>query len=472
MAQVLLAHCNHLFFDPKQARKMQPYPPLQTLIAAACLRAEGYDVALFDPTLDYSSDAFCAALDRHRPAMLALCEDNFNFLTKMCLTRNRETAFFMCQAARERGIPVAVNSSDATDHTADYLRGGADFVLLGEVERTLSELAAALLRSAAPDFAVIDGLAYRDPVSRKPRINAPRQLLRDLDALPSPAWDLIDAESYRRAWMSAHGYFSLNIVSSRGCPFRCNWCSKPVYGDSYQFRSPRLVAEEMLRLKRAYDPGHIWFADDIFALSLPWTLRFAAAVEGLDARIPFKMQSRCDLMTRGAVDALRRAGCAEVWMGAESGSQRVLDAMDKGLRAEHIDAACANLRAHGIRTGLFLQFGYPGETWDDIRRTIDMVRRTRPDEIGVSVSYPLPGTKFFQLVEAQIGAKKNWEHSDDLAMMFQGAYRTEFYRALRDALHAEVAGAAGPELSGMWRRVEDLEKTCATANPTALWTCC
>jgi anaerobic magnesium-protoporphyrin IX monomethyl ester cyclase len=480
MADVLLAHCNHLYFDRKQARKMQPYPPLQTLLAAALLRREGFDVALFDCTLEYSDDAFRAALDRHRPRLVALCEDNFNFLTKMCLTRNREMAFFMCQAAKEAGAPVVVNSSDATDHIADYIRQGADFVIFGEVEMTLLEVSRGLLYGSEESLEAIPGLAFRDPASRKPRANAPRDLVRDLDTLPLPAWDLIDGEAYRRAWMTAHGYFSLNMVSSRGCPFRCNWCSKPIHGDSYHFRSPRSVAQEMLLLKRTLRPGHIWFADDIFALSVPWTMQFAEAVEELDARIPFKMQSRCDLMTRGTVEALRRAGCAEVWMGAESGSQKVLDAMEKGLGANHVDAACENLRAHQIRTGLFLQFGYPGETWEDIQSTIAMVRRTRPDDIGVSVSYPLPGTKFYHLVEEQLGAKKNWEDSDDLAMMFQGAYRTEFYRALRDALHREVSwrdssaanGAESQQLSDLWLRVEALEKTCATPHPTPLWTCC
>jgi len=121
MADILLAHCNHLFFDRKQARKMQPYPPLQTLLAAACLRREGFEVALFDCTLEYTPEAFRHALDRHHPRMVVLCEDNFNFLTKMCLTRNRELAFSMCQAAKEARLPVVVNSSDATDHIADYL---------------------------------------------------------------------------------------------------------------------------------------------------------------------------------------------------------------------------------------------------------------------------------------------------------------------------------------------------------------
>ena len=474
MADILLAHANHLYFDRKQARKMQPYPPLQTLLAAACLQREGFEVALFDCTLEYSDEAFRAAVDRHRPRMVALVEDNFNFLTKMCLTRNRELAFFMCRAAKESGIPVAVNSSDAADHIDDYLREGADFVIFGEVELTIVDIARRLLRDSGEPLDNIPGSAYRDPATRRRRANPPRELIRDLDSLPLPAWELIDPGPYRRAWTTAHGYFSLNMVSSRGCPYRCNWCSKPIHGDSYHHRSPRRVAEEMLLLKRTFRPDHIWFADDIFALSLQWTMRFAEAVEELGARIPFKMQSRGDLMTRGAAEALKRAGCAEVWMGAESGSQRVLDAMEKGLRVEHVVAACESLRAHGIRTGLFLQFGYPGESWEDIERTIAMVRRIRPDDIGVSVSYPLPGTKFYQLVEEQLGAKTNWEDSDDLAMMFQGAYRTEFYRALRDALHLEVSSRNRPdrELSDLWRRVEALEKTCATANPTPLWTCC
>jgi anaerobic magnesium-protoporphyrin IX monomethyl ester cyclase len=473
MADVLLAHCNHLYFDPKQVRKMQPYPPLQTLLAAACIQKEGYSVALYDPTLEYSEEAFRQALDRHRPRLVVLCEDNFNFLTKMCLTRNRELAFSMCQAAKEAGAPVVVNSSDATDHIDDYLRHGADFVIVGEVEMTLMEIARHILWGGSPTGPeTVAGLAYLDPITHQLRINPPRELMRDLDSLPLPAWNLIDASAYRQAWISAHGYFSLNMVSSRGCPYSCNWCSKPIYGNTYHFRCPRRVAEEMRLLKDTLQPDQIWFADDIFALSVSWTLEFAAAVEDLDARIPFKMQSRCDLMTRDTVDALRRAGCSEVWMGAESGSQKVLDAMEKGMRVEKTFEACRNLRAYGIRTGLFLQFGYPGEKWEDIQSTIRMVRQTLPDDIGVSVAYPLPGTKFYNLVGAQLGAKKNWEHSGDLAMMFQGSYHSEFYRALRDALHKEVGGASALELSDLWRQVEALTSTGAAPDSTPLWTCC
>jgi anaerobic magnesium-protoporphyrin IX monomethyl ester cyclase len=471
MSGILLTHCNHIFFDGKQVRKMQPYPPLQTLIAAACLRADGFDVALFDATFEAPEEGFRKALERHRPQLVVICEDNFNFLTKMCLTRNRELAYFMCSAAHEAGVPVVVNSSDASDHVFEYLGRGADFVLLGEVENTLRELSGALARGCV-DPAQVAGIAWRD-AERKVRFNPRRELMDDLDHLPFPAWDLVNIEAYRKAWTDAHGYFSLNMVSSRGCPYRCNWCAKPIYGSSYHARSARLVAADLARMKAILRPDRIWFADDIFALSARWTREFADAVDALDARVPFKMQSRCDLMTRDTVDALAHAGCAEVWMGAESGSQKVLDAMEKDLRVEDIYHARQNLRDHGIRACLFLQFGYPGEEWEDIERTIRMVRETQPDDIGVSVAYPLPGTKFYGLVEAQLGAKKNWQDSDDLSMMFHGAYTSEFYRALRDALHLEVAGGDRAEIEESWRKLEGLRGRSASAQPTVLtWTSC
>jgi radical SAM superfamily enzyme YgiQ (UPF0313 family) len=447
MADILISHCNHLYYDRKQVRKMQPYPPLQAILAAASLREAGHDVALFDATLEAPEEGFRAALARHRPRRVFLCEDNFNFLTKMCLTRNRELAFHMAGLASELGIPVAVAGSDAADRAGDYLSHGAAAVIQGEVESAICEWAGSNAQG------VLRGV--------------PR---RDLNSLPSPAWDLIDVEAYRAAWIRAHGFFSLNLVASRGCPFRCNWCAKPVYGDTYRTASAQRVAGELAGVKAAYAPDQIWFADDIFALTASWTEAFAQAVESRHARVSFKMQSRCDLMTRSTVSALRRAGCAEVWLGAESGSQRVLDAMDKGIRVDQIHQACENLHAHGIRACLFLQFGYPGETWDDIRRTIDMVRQVKPDDAGISVAYPLPGTRFHDAVKSQFGAKTNWDDSDDLSMMFQGAYRSEFYRALRDALHLELSGGDGQ--AEAWRQVEFLEKTAAAENPTVLWSYC
>jgi anaerobic magnesium-protoporphyrin IX monomethyl ester cyclase len=203
-------------------------------------------------------------------------------------------------------------------------------------------------------------------------------------------------------------------------------------------RRAEAVAAEMAELKRTVAPDHIWFADDIFGLRPEWTAELGREVERLGAQIPFQIQSRVDLLSEAAVDGLVRAGCVEVWMGVESGSQRILDAMEKGIRVEHVPPAVERLRRRGIRACFFLQFGYPGETWNDILATVQLVRDILPDDIGISVTYPLPGTRFFDLVATQLGAKRHWTDSRDLAMMFQGTFTSELYRALHDLLHREL----------------------------------
>jgi radical SAM superfamily enzyme YgiQ (UPF0313 family) len=221
----------------------------------------------------------------------------------------------------------------------------------------------------------------------------------------------------------------------------------------------------MLLLKKKYAADHLWFADDIFALNRHWVQEFAKEVEKRQCAIPFKIQGRADMMTKDTAQALRRAGCAEVWMGVESGSQKILDAMEKGLRVEEIISARENLKAEGIQACYFLQFGYPGETWQDIQKTIALVRETRPDDIGISFSYPLPGTRFYERVKQQLGAKQNWSDSDDLCVMFKGAYKDQFYRDIRDALHMEVdswknsisAPREEERLRSLWNRIALLE---------------
>ena len=488
MVDVLLTHSYHLPYDRKQVRKMQPYPPLGTLYAAALLRRRGFSVALFDSMLENPEQGFPAALERHRPRIVAIYEDNFNFLSKMCLTRMRRVAWGMIDAAKDYGSKVVVNGSDASDHTREYLEQGADCVLLGEAEETLLELTESLARGAGGNMGDVRGLAYRGARGGPPVRTPPRPLMRNLDLLPLPARDLIDVERYRRAWKQAHGFFSLNIVASRGCPYRCNWCAKPIYGDSFHGRSPEAVALEMRELREEFGIDHLWFADDLFGINPRWVQELAGHVERLGAAVPFKMQSRADLVPRPTAVALGRAGCVEVWMGVESGSQKILDSMEKGIRVEQIAQARENLRENGIRACYFLQFGYPGETWDDIEKTIQMVRETRPDGLGISVSYPLPGTKFYERVREQLGEKTNWIDSEDLSMMFKGAYTSEFYRALHDALHADVESWSAPgawkfalhdasatglapdpqERAERWMRVEQLEPTCRNSDATLL----
>jgi anaerobic magnesium-protoporphyrin IX monomethyl ester cyclase len=432
MTTVLLGQSYYMRFDPKEWEGMKPYPPLGTLYAASYLRERGYEVRLFDSMLAETEAEWAAALDRDKPQFAIIYEDSFNYLSKMCLSRMREAAFTMLAAANERGIPVLVSSSDATDHSEKYFERGAAAIIIGEGEITLAETLDALTGRTARPLTDIPGLAL--PGRGMP---ARRGFIKDLDALPFPAWDLVDIERYRAIWRKHHGYYSMNMVTTRGCPYHCNWCAKPIYGQRYNVRSPESVAAELKWLKEHFAPDHIWFADDIFGLKPGWIERFAGEVNRLDAKVPFKCLLRVDLVKPGIPEALRRAGCEIVWVGAESGSQKILDAMDKGTKVEQIYAAARDLHANGVKIAFFLQFGYPGEDRRDIEATLRMVRECRPDDIGMSVSYPLPGTKFYDNVRAQLGEKQNWLDSGDFEMMYTGPFSSDFYRKLHTVLHKE-----------------------------------
>jgi anaerobic magnesium-protoporphyrin IX monomethyl ester cyclase len=439
MTEILLAHSFFLKNDAKQLEKMRPYPPLGTLYAASELRNLGYQVAFFDATFAEGLDEFESMLDQHQPQIVVLYEDQFHFLNKMCLAHAREAACRMSRASRDRGATVIAAGSDVTDHPEAYFAGGVQFALTGEGDHALCDLIGLLTGRKPVSAESIGGLVVPAPDSALGlRRNAPAVPERHPDVFPFPAWDFIDAGRYRRAWLQAHGFFSLNMVSTRGCPFHCNWCSKPIWGQRYAMRSPANVAQEMALLKWMLRPDHIWFADDIFGLQPQWVAEFAREVTELDAAIPFMIQSRVDLMTEAAVAGLARAGCVEVWIGVESGSQKILDAMDKGIKVVQVPAVTARLRDHGVRACFFLQFGYPGETMDDIMATVRLVRETLPDDIGISVSYPLPGTKFHRLVKAELGEKNHWNESNDLEMMFRGRYQSSFYRRLHKLLHRDL----------------------------------
>ncbi len=473
MAHVLLTHSYHLPYDPKQLRKMQPYTPIGTLYAATALREKGISVAVFDSMLEKPSANFATMLENHRPKIVAVYEDDFNFLSKMCLTRMREVAWEMARAARAIGAIAIAHGSDSTDNPVLFLENGFDYVLCGEAEETLVQLCGAILH--AGEIPEIDGLVRLDEHGRP--IQSPQRLAKNprWSELSPPSRDLIDLEPYRAAWTKAHGYFSTNMVSSRGCPYRCNWCAKPISGNKFHLRPAAAVAEEMNLLKVRAGVQHIWFGDDVFALNQHWVQQFADEVTQRDAAVPFKIQSRADLMSAQTVRNLKAAGCAEVWMGVESGSQAVLKAMDKGLSLPSVISARRHLKEAGIRACYFLQFGYPGETWAELQETIAFVRETRPDDIGISFSYPLPGTVFYERVRTQLGPKRNWTDSDDLCIMFKAAYNTDFYRAVRDALHAEVDtwhGSDGQcktkaQIDTLWRGVNELEPVSRDANAFA-----
>ncbi|KQV48750.1 Mg-protoporphyrin IX monomethyl ester oxidative cyclase [Pelomonas sp. Root1217] len=463
MLSILVGHSFFLRFDTKQFERAKPYPPLATLQVAELLRRQGHEVALFDAMLATSTQDFDRQLAAVQPQVVLLYEDNYNYLSKMCLAKMREAACAMVASARRAGARVIVAGSDASDAPDHYLRAGADVALRGEGLDVLPALLRRLEAEAAlPGDELLAGL--EQPVSLQPRGG-------DADLEAPAAWDLVDIERYRTTWVAAHGYFSLNMAASKGCSFRCNWCAKPIWGQRYQQRSAAAVAAEMAELKARFAPDHIWFADDIFGFRADWVQRFAAELDARGGGVPFTIQTRADLVSDAMARALADAGCREAWIGAESGSQQVLDAMNKGTTVDEILQSRQRLKAAGVRVGFFIQLGYLGEGLPELLQTRQLIEAARPDDIGVSVSYPLPGTRFHEQVKAQLGAKTHWDDSGDLAMMFRGTFGSEVYRTVRDLLHEQVSlggldaaarRRAGDEIKRRWAQlIESLSPAAA-----------
>lgn len=421
-------------FDEKQWKNKTPFPPLGTIYAASNLRNNGFEVSLFDTNFVDNVSGLKSFLEAKNPSFFVIYDDGFNYLTKMCLTNMRRAAFKMIQIAKSLGIPVICSSSDATDHYEMYLEKGANIVIKGEGEITLLETIFAIQKDT--DLSEIDGIIYKkeDNIIK----NKARVALKNLDKLPQPAWDLIDIHQYKKIWNSGKQEFTLNLATTRGCPFKCNWCAKPIYGNRYNSHSPKYIIEQIKYLKENFNVKRFWMCDDIFGLKPNWVQEFNRELKKEKLNISYYIQSRADLLLKeDTIDALAESGLEEVWIGAESGSQKILDAMDKGTSVEQIYKATKLLKDKKVRIAFFIQFGYLTENKEDINKTINMITELVPDNIGISVSYPLPGTKFYNKVKDDLKLKANWTDSDDLDMMFQGTFNSKFYKKLQRFVHKE-----------------------------------
>lgn len=440
MLDILFSHSYYYKLDPKQWKNKTPFPPLGTLYAASLLRENGYSIDLFDTNLLENPATIQTILSEKNPKYLVIYDDGFNYLTKMCLTNMREACFEMITYGKKQNCIVIVCSSDSTDHYQKYINNAADFIIQGEGELTLLELINTLEKGNSIEN--ISGIVYQK--NDEIKVNTTRNVLQNLDELPFPAWDLIAIDEYKKNWKKSKQDFTLNIATTRGCPYKCNWCAKPIYGNRYNAHSPEYIVNQMVFLKEKFGVTRFWMCDDIFGLKPNWVQQFNIELQNKGLKISYYIQSRVDLLLKeDTIDALVQSGLEEVWVGAESGSQKILDAMDKGIKVEQIYTATRLLKAKNIRVAFFLQFGYLSENIEDILKTIAMVKELMPDNIGISVSYPLPGTPFYEKVKNDLEGKANWKDSDELAMMFHGTYNSEFYKKLQRLVHKEFRKSQG-----------------------------
>lgn len=392
---LLLFNAYFLADDPHEQEIMRPFPPLGPQYVAAYLRANGFpDVAFWDSTFRSGIDAFEAELRRARPRCVGLYGH----------TVTRPVAGRMVEAARRQGARVIAGGPDPSSDPDAYLGLGVDVCVMGEGEETARELMEHL-RSRGGDFdrealRTLPGIAF---VHRGERVRTPaRARFPDLDALPHPLRERDDIEPYFEAWRRRHGRTAMSLSTTRGCPYPCTWCSKGVFQDSFRRRAVDRVVDEILEVRERFAPDDLWFVDDTFTIRRSWVLEFCERVVERGAVTPFYVIGRVDAVDREVLAAMKRAGCYRIYYSAESGSQRVLDAMRKGFRVEDIRRAGALTREAGIEMGAFVMLGYPGEEKEDVLDTVRLVADLQPEVVLLSIAHPIRGTAFHELVKDRI----------------------------------------------------------------------
>ena len=410
--KVLLTHGYHLWDDAHERQTMRPYPPLGLLYIASHLEAKGVDVQVFDSTFQRASD-FIQALQRSRPPAVGIY---VNMMT-------RARALRMIAACKQVGAKVVVGGPDPANWPDAFLDHGADAVVVGEGEETLEEL----LRcwDTGGDLGAVNGIIWRR--GQETVKNPPRRQLLELDAQPFPARHLIDVDAYLRVWRRHHGQGSVSLITARGCPFHCTWCSHAVYGHSHRRRSVENVADEVEWIVENYNPELLWYADDVFTIHKRWLRKYADELGRRGLRVPFETITREDRLDDKVMDTLAEMGCYRIWVGAESGSQRILDAMKRKTDAERVIEMVHGLQKRGIQAGMFIMLGYDGEDVADLEETVAVLKRAAPDVFLTTVSYPIKNTPYFEQVKDRIIATRPWAEGSDRDFDVIGRHSKRYY---------------------------------------------
>jgi radical SAM superfamily enzyme YgiQ (UPF0313 family) len=414
-SDLLLSHGYCLAEDEHEREIMMPYPPLGILYLSSHLKRRGFRVEVHDTTFG-SLASFRAQLQACRPAVVGL---SCNLMTKGNVLR-------MIAMCREAGAFVVLGGPEPAPNAEEYLNRGADVVVVGEGEATLEELLRHLPVRGLEGLERVRGIRFLDREGTL-RATEPRPLLQPLGDQPWPDREAIDIGRYLRTWRDRHGYSSMSLITARGCPYTCTWCSHAVFGQTHRRRSVSDVADEVATLVARYAPERLWYADDVFTLHRPWILDYARELERRGLHVPFECISRADRITEQVADALAAMGCARLWIGSESGSQRVLDAMKRLTTVEDVQAKTAMLQARGIQVGMFIMLGFDGEDESDLAATVEHLKRANPDTFLTTVAYPIKGTEFYERVAGRVRSDLPWEVRTDRDLRLAGRHSRRYY---------------------------------------------
>lgn len=435
---ILLTHGYFLEEDKVEQNIMMPYPPQGLIHLNAYLALHGISSKIFDTTFS-SFNQLTAFLLEYRPKIIGIyC----NLVTRINIVKIIK---FIRKTETLANAVIILGGPDVRNHKENYLRAGADFCIIGEGEETLTQLVKQL-DEGDNDFSGIKGIVYEGP--KGDAISTPeRPFIKNMDDLPFPDFDKIPLPRYFNAWKEKHGYTSMTISTMRGCPYFCKWCSKAVYGNSYRRRSPENVVMELANLSEKYHPDQFWFVDDVFTISKSWLQEFLYHLRHKKLVIRYECITRADKMDEETVELLKDSGCYKVWIGGESGSQKVLDRMDRRVTTEQVRDMINCSKKAGIETGTFLMLGYPGETRKDIDQTVKHLKLANPAHYTLTLAYPIKGTAFYEEVVTKLKMpfSTNFGEYSDRDLDFKRTYRRGFYtHAIRYIYHEMKAFTQEP----------------------------
>lgn len=428
MPDILLTHGYFLGEDEKEQQIMKPYPTLGLLYLSAYLRRAGFDVEIYDSTWGSKPELF-NRLAAEPGGVLGIYT---NLITR------RNVVAIMAEAKRH-GWTVVLGGPESANYTEQYIAHGADVVVVGEGEETLAELLPALVHKGPHRLHGVRGTSFRDEHGHV-IANPPRRQIADIDSLPWPDRERIDMPKYVEAWRTHHGMGSVNLITARGCPYKCKWCSHAVFGYSYRRRDPIDCADEVQHIVDAYRPDQLWYSDDVFTINHRWLYNYAAELKRRNLKLPFETISRADRMMKDEVlETLAAMGCYRIWIGAESGSQRILDAMERRVTVEQVEWATRAAQRHGIQVGMFLMWGYDGEQFEDIEATVEQVKKWNPDVFLTTVAYPIKNTPYFEKVADRAVLTREWSDATDRDFVIKGRHSRTYYGHADKWLRSEMA---------------------------------
>jgi radical SAM superfamily enzyme YgiQ (UPF0313 family) len=422
---------------------MKPYPPLGLLYLSAYLKRKNFAVEIFDNTFAEKKQ-FVNLLAAQQPKIVGIYS---NLMTKFNVLE-------MIRQAKAQNCAVIVGGPDPPYYAEQYLGFGADVVVIGEGEQALEELIPIFTAGKFEQLKNVAGIAFKNEFGQIQRTPA-RELMPNLGALPFPDRAAIDLQKYVDTWRQHHGLGAVSLITSRGCPYSCTWCSHSVYGKTLRKRSPGLVVDEVEAIRENYHPDMLWYADDVFNINHRWLFDYAAELKRREIKIPFECICRADRMNEDIVAALRDMGCFRVWIGSESGSQRLLDQMKRGVKAEQVQAMTRLAKRNGIETGMFLMWGFEDENRDDIALTVEHVKRANPDLVLTTVSYPIKGTEYFNRMAAQNAVVNYlpWEKSNDRHYKIRHRHSRRYYDFVNRWMHGELKLSRLPKNGNRMNRI-------------------